>query len=241
MIVVAKANLTLTLDTGTDVYFGLREQSAGADPNYLILPLVVGLAAAVMAAVSLPLGPLLRSMPPLRAYAIDIAGSLAGIALFAGLSALGTTPAVWFALLAVLLALLGLARGVTAWAAVTAACLLIIVGYSASLGDTWSPYQRLTVYQTADNSIGIDANEYRTRVSRWTRTASRSPSTPGRRWFPGRPTTTSWSSSPAPATTRRWRSSAVPATSTRSRSTPQSSTSRGSSTPPSRTPTPRSR
>ena len=158
VIVVAKANLTLTLDTGTDVYFGLREQSQGADPNYLILPLVVGLAAAVMAAVSLPLGPLLRSMPPLRAYAIDIMGSMAGIALFAGLSALGTTPAVWFALLAVLLALLGLARGVTAWAAVTAACLLMIVGYSASLSDTWSPYQRLTVYQTADNSIGIDAN-----------------------------------------------------------------------------------
>ena len=46
----------------------------------------------------------------------------------------------------------------TAWAAVTAACLLMIVGYSASLSDTWSPYQRLTVYQTADNSIGIDAN-----------------------------------------------------------------------------------
>ena len=40
-----------------------------------------------MAALALPLGPLLRAMPPLRAYAIDIAGSMAGIAAFALLSA----------------------------------------------------------------------------------------------------------------------------------------------------------
>lgn len=154
---VARANLTLTLDTGSDIYFGLSEQSQGADPNYVVLPLVVGLAAAVMAAISLPLGPLLRAMPPLRAYAVDIVGSMAGIALFAGLSAFGTTPAIWFLVLGVLLAALGLARGVTPWAAVTVASLLVIVGYAASLGDTWSPYQRLTVYRTAD-SIGIDAN-----------------------------------------------------------------------------------
>ena len=157
------------------------------------LPLVVGLAAAVMAAVSLPLGPLLRSMPPLRAYAIDIAGSMTGIAMFAGLSALGTTPAVWFALLAILLALLGLARGVTAWAAVTAACLLIIVGYSATLSDTWSPYQRLTVYRPRTTRSGSTPTGCRTRASRWTPTGSRSPSTPsstsGSR---GRRTTASW-------------------------------------------------
>ena len=40
-----------------------------------------------MATLALPLGGLLRSLPPLRAYAVDISGSLAGIAGFGLLSA----------------------------------------------------------------------------------------------------------------------------------------------------------
>ena len=45
-----------------------------------------------MASLAIPLGGLLKSMPPLRAYTWDIAGSLAGIAAFTLLSALGTRP-----------------------------------------------------------------------------------------------------------------------------------------------------
>ena len=157
VVVVARSQLTLTFDSGSDIYFGLSDQSRGAETNFVVLPLVVGLTTAALAAISLPLGPLLRSMPPLRAYAVDILGSMAGIALFSGLSALGTTPAVWFLVLGVILAALGLARGLTAWSAVTVVCLVAIVGYAASLGDIWSPYQRLTVYRTSD-SVGIDAN-----------------------------------------------------------------------------------
>ena len=48
--------------------------------NFLVLPLLIVLVTALMASLALPLGPLLRSMPPLRAYAIDIGGSMLGIA-----------------------------------------------------------------------------------------------------------------------------------------------------------------
>ena len=41
---------------------------------------VIVLVTALMASLAMPLGPLLRSMPPLRAYAIDIGGSMLGIA-----------------------------------------------------------------------------------------------------------------------------------------------------------------
>ena len=41
----------------------LAENSA-ADLNFLVLPFVVGLVAALMATLALPLGPLLKSMPP---------------------------------------------------------------------------------------------------------------------------------------------------------------------------------
>jgi hypothetical protein len=85
--------------------------SAGSqlDVNFLVLLLVVVLVTIVMAALALPLGPLLRAMPPLRAYAIDIAGSLAGIATFAALALLVTPPVIWFAVLAVVLGIQALA------------------------------------------------------------------------------------------------------------------------------------
>ena len=56
----------------------------------------MALVVALLATLALPLGPLLKSMPPLKAYAIDIIGSLVGIASFTLLSALGTDPVVWF-------------------------------------------------------------------------------------------------------------------------------------------------
>ena len=67
-------------------------RARAADVNFLVLPLVFALVTALMASLAIPLGPLLRSMPPLQAYAWDIAGSMLGIAGFTILSAAGTTP-----------------------------------------------------------------------------------------------------------------------------------------------------
>src|SRR3990170_148860 len=58
-----------------------------------------------------PFGPLLPSLPPLKAYSIDIVGSMTGVALFTVLSATGTPPIVWFATVAVLASLMGLGTG----------------------------------------------------------------------------------------------------------------------------------
>ena len=87
--------LNVQIKSENELFFGLAENSA-VDQNFLILPLVVALVVSLMATLALPLGPLLKSMPPLKAYAIDIIGSLAGIASFTLLSAFGTNPAVWF-------------------------------------------------------------------------------------------------------------------------------------------------
>ena len=77
-----------------------------------------------MAALAMPLGPLLKSMPPLKAYAIDIVGSMTGIAAFGLMSALGTSPVVWFAVVTVLVVLLVLGTKVSLGSIVTVGCLL---------------------------------------------------------------------------------------------------------------------
>src|SRR6187397_3211733 len=111
---VYQFQLNIQIDSQNELFFGLAENRA-ADLNFLFLPLVVGLVVALLASLALPLGPLLKSMPPLRAYAIDIAGSMTGIAAFTALSALGTNPIVWFTVAFGLVIALELGRRLSLW------------------------------------------------------------------------------------------------------------------------------
>lgn len=143
---VLRAQLNVQINAGDQVFFGL-EYSKSADTNFLVLPLVMGLVVALMTTLALPLGGLLRAMPPLRAYGIDIVGSLAGIAAFALLSVFGFEPIAWFSAAAVLITLLALGRGITAWSGVPAAAMLgvlVLVGAEAMRPDLWSPYYRIS-------------------------------------------------------------------------------------------------
>ncbi|MFO1540214.1 MAG: spermidine synthase [Chloroflexota bacterium] len=142
--IVAWNELDVEIASSDELFFGLKETAA--DTRYDVLLLVVVLVTAVLAALALPLGRLLRSMPPLKAYGIDIVGSLLGIAGFTVLSAAGTPPIVWFSVVAVLLALLVLGARVrlpVLAGAAGMAGVIAIVAFTATPTDTWSPYYRI--------------------------------------------------------------------------------------------------
>src|SRR3954447_3229143 len=122
---ITKLQLDVQVSSRDELFFGLAESNA-ADVNFLVLPIVFGLVTALMASLAIPLGPLLRSMPPLRAYAWDIAGSMLGILGFVLLSANGTVPALWFGVLAVLVILLSAGTGLS-WRRVPSLAALILV------------------------------------------------------------------------------------------------------------------
>lgn len=131
--------------TGEELLFG-KDLRPLVD-LFVVIAAVV-LTTGAMASIAAPLGPLLRSMPPLRAYAIDISGSLAGIAAFLGLAALSTPPVVWFAVIAVALGLLRLGTGVTAWSLASGVLLASVVGLAyedSRRGEIWSAYNRIGV------------------------------------------------------------------------------------------------
>lgn len=159
VLLVYRAQLNVQVQSQQELFFGLAE-SRSADTNFLVLPLVIVLVTALMTALALPLGPLLKSMPPLRAYAIDIGGSMAGIAGFTALSAGGTDPFVWFLVASVLLLLLALGTGPTIWSALSGAAMLavLVLSFNASRGgDLWSPYYRIDTY-TAGGRLNINVN-----------------------------------------------------------------------------------
>jgi predicted membrane-bound spermidine synthase len=158
-VLVANQTLEVKIPAVTEIFFGLRETQA-TDEGFLVLALIVILTSIIMATVSLPLGGLLASMSPLRAYAIDIAGSMTGIASFSLLSALQTAPAVWFTIVAVVLGVLALGTGVTRWSIVSGVFLLATVIVSIVQqppGTSWSPYYRVSESQSGQ-ILGISVN-----------------------------------------------------------------------------------
>ncbi len=155
VILVTQFRVSIELTSPGEVFFGLTD-SKGADINFFVLPGLVLITTMIMAGLAVPLGGLLRSMPPLRAYSLDIVGSMTGIALFTLLSAAGTPPVVWFLVVLLLAALLGVGTGLWKGSFVTAfslAAVVVLVALATPAGQTWSPYYRIDHY----NAYGIGA------------------------------------------------------------------------------------
>lgn len=158
--IVLSGRLNVAPPTADQVFIGETPREL-VDVNVLVLGAVVILTTLAMAALARPLGPLFRALPPLRAYATDIAGALLGIAAFAALSALVTPPLAWFAVLAVLLGLLALGAGTDRAMGVTATALVCIVAlgvFDFAHGDRWSAYHRLSLRVGPDNREQISVN-----------------------------------------------------------------------------------
>jgi hypothetical protein len=144
VVLIGSVTLRISLPTGQNI-FDLAV-SAATDPGFLVLALIVVLTSLLMAFLALPLGRLLTSMPPLRAYAVDIAGSMTGIAAFTAVSGLGTPPVVWFSTAALVLGLLALGAGVTRWQLVNGGLLVVAIVTSVvqqAPGTAWSAYYRV--------------------------------------------------------------------------------------------------
>ncbi len=111
----------------------------------LVLLLVYCVRAAVFAAFGQYMGRLFRTHAPLRAYSLEVGGSLLGIALFSALSWAETSPSVWFAVGTLLLALLLPRRVPDAAAAAVLGVLVIAATHAESGRFVWSPYYRISV------------------------------------------------------------------------------------------------
>ena len=158
---ITTLELNVQVKSTNELFFGLAESRA-ADVNFLVLPIVFALVTALMAALAIPLGPLLRSMPPLQAYAWDIAGSMLGIAGFTILSAAGTTPVIWFSVVALLTALLLVgsdgARLLRIPAIGAMLVILVLAANHASTDETWSPYYRINTYRVGNGELYVNVN-----------------------------------------------------------------------------------
>jgi Spermine/spermidine synthase domain len=120
----------------------------------LLLPLLFISVAALFVAVAHRMGRDLSGRPPLRAYVINLLGSLAGVAAFALVSWLELPPSVWFGVAAA--AALPFIVQDRRWIAAVNVALLagsLAVVQRMEAGSLWSPYYRITIFQDKADTV----------------------------------------------------------------------------------------
>ena len=156
LCVVVGMNWSDVIIPSTQVlYFGTNEGVARPE-NYLALPIIFIMVAAAFIPLAHRLGRYLAALPPLEAYAYDILGSLAGIAVFFVMSTFGLPPLVWFSILFIAYLPISWRRE---W--ILSAPLLIgafVILAWMGLNSQWSPYYRITVTPNIQGGYTINVN-----------------------------------------------------------------------------------
>jgi hypothetical protein len=161
VILVATTRFELRIESAGVLYYGASEEGTAPAENALVLPAAFLLVALLFACLGRPIGLLLTEVrPPLRAYGLDVAGSLAGIAAFYYLSLTERPPAVWFGGLTV--ALLVLAGFRLRNLVLTLVPMAAVIAIATAIGgeNWWSPYYRvgLTAMQGHRNAWVLTVN-----------------------------------------------------------------------------------
>jgi SAM-dependent methyltransferase len=153
---VAWFRLEVAVPTSTSIYFssGTTEQVVVVEST-MLLPAVFIVVAVLFATLAQTMGKLLEGLPPLRGYAINLAGSVAGVATFALMSWLELPPAAWFAMAFAVAALIvdapvGLV-GRLGMIVLLGASLVVVHGLSAN--TIWSPYYKITTLQEGQETV----------------------------------------------------------------------------------------
>ena len=164
-IFVLQTNIGLSED-GIDgrVYFNTGEVLTSLAPPWLTLSILfVGIAGA-FTCLSQATGRCFPHFEPIRAYTLDIAGSLLGIIAFTVMSFMWAPPWVWFCVVGAGLVLLTWSQSRQVRMATVAGALLAVSvvwmsDYEPQLEETvWSPYQKISAQIPSENHVLLRAN-----------------------------------------------------------------------------------
>jgi hypothetical protein len=157
-ILIAATKFELKIGSAGVLYYGAGESGTAPPENALVLPAAFLLVSLVFVCIGRPLGVLLGQVtPPLRAYALDIGGSLAGIATFFVLSWFEQPPAVWFVGLVVITLLLAGPTWFDRAFMIVPLVIAAIIAWNIGLNYWWSPYYKIGL-TPSDNGHGWELN-----------------------------------------------------------------------------------
>ena len=170
VVLVSVLEIEVIVDGPQAVFFH-NEHSALQTPAWVTLPLIGLCFAALFTAIGAAVGREMGAASRLKAYSVDVAGSLAGIALFTTASFAGLRAELWFAAGAIALLLLGPRNRMFLIANALLALVTIGVVAHADAGSVWSPYYRIAVLDRGPakprvpGDVTAGTPEYRLRVN----------------------------------------------------------------------------
>jgi hypothetical protein len=154
IFLVSILKINIGINTEDQIFFQSTELDLKT-PLELIAPVVFILITALFLPLGQKLGSLLNSLPPLKAYTLDIVGSLAGIILFTILSFTGTQPFIWFVLIMIMYLIL-LSRYKAVLVSFIAFIPVLVMVWLLSSGTIWSPYYKITLNQMIYETEPLD-------------------------------------------------------------------------------------
>src|SRR5882724_2377181 len=155
IVAVDRLRLEVALPSTSTIYFSSgTSQPVVPVESTLLLPLLFMAVAALFVTVAHRMGRELTAHPPLRAYVINLLGSLAGVGAFALVSWLQLPPLVWFgiAAAAALPFVLEGPRLVAGGNVLLLAAALVVV-HRMEAGSLWSPYYRITIFKDKADTV----------------------------------------------------------------------------------------
>ena len=127
-------------------------------PRWVSLPVIFLLTVAVLAGLGQEVARTFAGFEPLEAYRLDVLGSLAGIAVFAGVSFLRLPPLGWAVLAAGAYMVLA-GRPARPWQLAGVGLVVVLLGAQTLLGGFhWSPYYKIRAVAESDGSLKVDVN-----------------------------------------------------------------------------------
>lgn len=156
IIVIFRVQLHIT--SPSILFFkGVSDSGPNISANVL-LPFIFIMVAFVYIPISQVMGRLFTSMPSLKAYSIDIIGSLTGTILFSLFSFFSVPSYMWFTIVAVItLFIIPLHKHFKSIFIVIAIVCIPLIPYLTRTNSIWSPYYKITVEKNG-NIYGINAD-----------------------------------------------------------------------------------
>jgi len=155
IVAVDRLRLEVALPASSTIYFSSGTAApVVAVESTLLLPLLFAAVAALFVTVAYEMGRQLTAHAPIRAYIINLLGSLTGVAAFALVSWLQLPPLVWFGVAAAAaLPFVATGRRVVAVANIALLAASLVVVHRLERGSLWSPYYRITVFQDREDTV----------------------------------------------------------------------------------------
>jgi hypothetical protein len=159
---VLAGRIELAVPSSTSIYFSSgTSNEVRLVESTLLLPLLFVAVAALFVALAQRMAREMSTAPPLRAYTLNVAGSLAGVLAFAVCSWLQLPPVVWFGVAAVAALPLvmragpGEAQPRVPLVAFSIICLALSVGivHVMAKGSTWSPYYKVVMRAEGPDTV----------------------------------------------------------------------------------------